>query len=119
MYARKETNCAFCLGGHKHEECKKVTQVSERKRILLKYGRCFNCIRKGHVSKDCKTVVNYKFCKGKQHSCLCCAPGEGRLSKTAIEPRNVESVGSSMHIEMGGGVALQTAQAQVAGKGNA
>jgi len=124
MYAGKETNCAFCLGGHKHEECKKVKQVSERKRMLLKYGRCFNCIRKGHVPKDCKTVVNCKFCKGKHHSCLCCAdsPGEGRSyetgPQTAIDPSNVESVGSSMHIETGGSVALQTAQAEVAGKGN-
>ena len=77
MYAG---NCAFCLGGDKHEDCKKVTQVSERKRILLKYGRCFNCIKKGHVSIDYKTVVNCNFCKGKQHSCLCCpdSPGEGR-----------------------------------------
>ena len=122
MYAGKDTNCAFCLGGHKHEECKKVTQASERKQMLLKYGRCFNCIRKGHLSKDCKIVVNCKFCKGKHHSCLCCAdsPGEGRSSETAIDLSNVvEAVSSSMHIETEGSVALQTAQAQVAGKGNA
>ena len=101
MYAG---NCAFCLGGDKHEDCKKVTQVSEHKRILLKYGRCFNCIREGHVSIDYETVVNCNFCKGKQHSCLCCpdSPGEGRSSETAIEPCNVESVGSNMHIETGG-----------------
>ena len=29
MYAGKETNCAFCLGGHKHEECKK-SHASQR-----------------------------------------------------------------------------------------
>ena len=97
IYAEKEMNCAFCLGGHKHEECNKVTQVSERKQLLLKFGRCFNCIRKGHVSRDCKIAVNCKFCKGKHHSCLCCAdyPGEGRSSD------NGNSVGNNMHIETG------------------
>ena len=121
MYTGKDTNCAFCLGGHKHEECKKVTQAIERKRMLMKYGRCFNCIKKGHLSKDCKIVANCKFCKGKHHSCLCGAdsPGEGRPTETAIDPSNVvEAVASSMHIETGGSVALQTAQAQLAGKGN-
>ena len=41
-------NCAFCLGGHKHEDCQKVKNVSERKQLLIKFGRCFSCIRKGH-----------------------------------------------------------------------
>lgn len=86
--------------------------------MLLKYGRCFNCIRKGHFSKESKTVVNGKFYKGKHNSCLCCAdqPGEGRSSETAIDSSNAESVGNSMRIETGGSVALQTSQAQVAGK---
>ena len=47
-------NCAFCLGGHKHEDCQKVKNVSERKQLLIKFGRCFSCIRKGHLSKDCR-----------------------------------------------------------------
>lgn len=52
-------------------------------------------------------------------SLLCNSQGESRSSDTAIDPSNVESVGSSIHIETAGSVALQTAQAQVAGKGNA
>ena len=45
-------------------------------------------------------------------SLLCRLPGEGRSCETAIDPSNVvEAVDSSMHIETGGSVALQTAQA--------
>ena len=39
-------NCAFCLGRHKHEDCQKVKNISERKQLLIKFGRCFGCIRK-------------------------------------------------------------------------
>ena len=95
-------NCAFCLEGHKHEDCQKVKNVKERKQILLKYGRCFNCIRKGHVSRECKTTIVCKYCKGKHHSCLCCAnpAGEGKTPEGEGNPSNLDSaVGNSMHIE--------------------
>ena len=122
MYTGKPANYqnwAFCLGGHKHEDCQKVKNVSERKQLLIKFGHCFSCIRKGHLSKDCRANLTCKFCKGKHHSSICSAesPGEGGASES--EPSNVESVGNSMHIETGNSVALQTAQAQEAGKGNA
>ena len=47
MHTGKEANyqnCAFCLGGHKHEDCQKVKNVGERKQLLIKFGRCFSCI---------------------------------------------------------------------------
>ena len=44
--------------------------------------------------------------------------GEGRSSKTAIDPSKAESVDSSTHIEIVESVALQTAQSQVPAKGN-
>lgn len=119
MHAGKQMNCAFCLEGHKHEDCQKVKNVKERKQILLKYGRCFNCIRRGHVSRQCKTTITCKFCKGKHHSCLCCTDptGEGKPTESEGSPSNLDSaVGNSMHIETGNSVALQTAQAQVAGQ---
>ena len=65
LFAGKEKNCAFCLGSHKHEDCQKIKDVKERKSILLKYGRCYNCLAKGHLSRDC-TVLNVVCgnCKG-------------------------------------------------------
>ena len=45
-----DKRCAFCLGSHPPEDCKKVQDVKERKKLLLKFGRCFNCIEKGHRS---------------------------------------------------------------------
>ena len=112
-------NCAFCLEGHKHEDCQKVNNVKERKQTLLKYGGCFNCIRRGHVSREYKTTVTCKYCKWKHHSCLSCADpaGEGKPPESEGSPSYLDSaVGNSMHIEPGNSVPLQTAQAQVAGK---
>ncbi|CAH3042233.1 unnamed protein product [Pocillopora meandrina] len=34
MHTGKQINCDFCLGGHNHEECKKVKNVHERKQSL-------------------------------------------------------------------------------------
>ena len=57
------------------------------------------------------------FVKRNRHSSICSAESPGERGASESEPSNVESVGNSIHIETGNSVALQTAQAQVAGKG--
>ena len=115
----EEKNCVFCLRtDHRHEDCPKVEDVEERKRILFKYGRCFNCLRKGHLAKDCSNnVVVCNSCGEQHHSAICIAP-QGNTPE--IENRGAQ--GNSMHVETpvgtGTSVALQTAQAQIAGKGS-
>jgi len=37
--SEKETNCAFCLGRHQHEEWRKIQDAEERKKLLIKFGR--------------------------------------------------------------------------------
>ena len=73
MFAgRESSNCAFCNNpGHRHEECTKVTDIKERKKLLLKYGRCFNCLRKGHLARECKTSVRCSACRFEHHKALC------------------------------------------------
>ena len=51
------TKCAYCLGEHSHEDCKKITEVNERKQLIRKYGRCFICLEKGHISKNCSSKM--------------------------------------------------------------
>ena len=55
------------------EHCKKVQDINERKKLYLKFGRCFNCIEKGHSSPDCSVTIKCKLCKGKHSYCLCVA----------------------------------------------
>jgi hypothetical protein len=51
--------CAFCLGIHRHEDCNRVNSKEKRKELLVKYSRCFNCLRKGiwHVIVMLKLIV--------------------------------------------------------------
>ena len=53
LFAGKgDRRCAFCLENHLPEDCKKVTKTEERKKLLIKFGRCFKCINKGHRARD-------------------------------------------------------------------
>ena len=45
--------CVYCDDGHYSASCTKVTSVTDRKGILLKTGRCFNCLKTRHKSRDC------------------------------------------------------------------
>ena len=56
LFAKKGEvkGCAFCLGNHTPENCTKVSDIGARKKLLIKYGRCFNCIDRGHRARDCE-----------------------------------------------------------------
>ena len=77
------------------------------------------------MAKNCsdRKKVICKYCKGKHHSALCVeSQGNVETQKNQRVPVNIESVGmtttgNSMHVSTGNSVALQTVQAQIAGKG--
>ena len=77
------------------------------------------------MAKNCsdRKKLICKYCKGKHHSALCVeSQGNVETQKNQRVPVNIESVGmtttgNSMHVSTGNSVALQTAQAQIAGKG--
>ena len=114
----KNKNCAFCMGAHPHENCTKIVDVKKRKQIVSKFGRCFNCLQKGHRIKDCTATVICKSCNGKHHSAMCEVPQETSQGEGVSPSKEVSS--QCVHSSVGGTsrVALQTAQALVKGKGN-
>ena len=49
--------CSYCQQAHSSHLCKTVTQVEARKTILKRSGRCFLCLKRGHISRDCRANV--------------------------------------------------------------
>ena len=80
LFAKKGEikGCAFCLGNHTPDSCTKVNDIGERKKLLIRFGRCFNCISKGHRAGDCEKTVQCKHCKGSQ-ILVYAKPNWGRL----------------------------------------
>ena len=68
---RKKDGCAYCLGDHEPGSCEKVTTVTKRKEILRRYRRCFGCLRKGHITRDCKSKKACERAKGDHHKSFC------------------------------------------------
>ena len=125
LFMRKDSGlCAFCLGKHAHEDCRKVSNLDERKRIIRKFGRCFICLQKGHRAAECRKTYKCKNCRESHHTSICNneqqeqdvneSDGSGVVVGISHdsgngEPPVVES--SGLHVRNGGSIALQTAQA--------
>ena len=67
----RKITCSYCNGSHYSAKCEIVSNPQARKAILRKQGRCFVCIRKNHLSKDCRSNVRCYDCKGRHHSSIC------------------------------------------------
>ena len=123
-----ERSCAFCLGSHKHEDCKKVTKRTERLELLRKFNRCFKCVNKGHISRECRARIKCKACGGSHHISICekkCEPKEEEKREERREEKREEKVGvqqdqfaspSNLHVGSSSRVALQTAQGILKGE---
>ena len=73
---------------------RRLQDIKERKKLLLKFGRCFNCIEKGHRSRDCNVTIECKLCKGQHSSCLCVAkPQQASGGGIKIDQREVIAIG--------------------------
>ncbi|XP_043466286.1 uncharacterized protein LOC122501086 [Leptopilina heterotoma] len=63
--------CHFCKGEHKSFGCEKfqAMSISERRNAVQSAGLCFNCLRKGHRSSECK-LSHCKKCNRKHNTLL-------------------------------------------------
>ena len=63
-------SCVYCTGDHYSASCEAVTDVNKRKDILRNHGRCFVCLRKGHIFRNC-TKRNCRICGKRHHQSIC------------------------------------------------
>ncbi|CAB3997663.1 Hypothetical predicted protein [Paramuricea clavata] len=71
MTSKTTINCSFCQKEHTSASCFVVTDIEARKQILRKQGRCFLCLKRNHIARDCESRYMCKYCSGKHHVSLC------------------------------------------------
>ena len=68
------TACCCCQNEHPSDKCDVVKSVEERRRVLRTTGRCYICLRKGHVSRTCRARGRCQQCSGRHHTSICGRP---------------------------------------------
>ena len=63
--------CCYCQRRHTTDSYKEVGSAKERKQILRSSGRCFVCLRRGHVSRNCRSRGRCRGCDGRHHTTIC------------------------------------------------
>ena len=63
--------CSYCRQNHPSVSCKTVMDVAARKQILQKTGQCFVCLRKNHMSRECRSNTKCSNCGGRHHTSIC------------------------------------------------
>ena len=64
--------CVYCANkGHRSSDCKKVTAVDQRRKILSEKRLCFNCTGLKHRESECKSQRSFIICKSKHHTSIC------------------------------------------------
>ena len=65
--------CTYCKQSHPSNSCKMVTNPAARKDIPIKQGRCFVCLRKDHLSKNCPSKLPRCYFQGIQDKVVSCS----------------------------------------------
>ena len=125
-------HCSYCQQAHSSGTCTVVTEVDARKQILRSSGRCFICLRKGHISRDCRSRSKCPKCGGRHHFSICLKrerrpdpaanpsatsnphpPPPARLDPEATPFVAPPTTTASMYVDANKTVLLQTARAVV------
>ena len=71
LTGNSSASCCYCQQTHSADDYTVVSQVEDRKQILRKSGRCFVCLRKGHISRECRSQSKCSNCNGRHHVSVC------------------------------------------------
>ncbi|XP_055527696.1 uncharacterized protein LOC129720267 [Wyeomyia smithii] len=70
--SKSSGSCHFCGGSHLNFQCEEFKQLTATQRAekVRAKGLCFNCLRKGHQSKQCTSNNTCRKCSRKHHTIL-------------------------------------------------
>ncbi|XP_065094080.1 uncharacterized protein LOC135714625 [Ochlerotatus camptorhynchus] len=64
--------CEICGGSHRNHQCSALSNLTpaQKNEKIRTAGVCFNCLRKGHRSKDCPSDKSCHKCQRRHHTLL-------------------------------------------------
>ncbi|XP_055639950.1 uncharacterized protein LOC129777604 [Toxorhynchites rutilus septentrionalis] len=67
-----ENVCEICSGAHRNFQCTALNNLTavQKNNMIRTAGLCFNCLRKGHRSKDCNSDKTCRKCQRRHHTLL-------------------------------------------------
>jgi len=85
-----QLKCCYCRQGQFSSSCGIVANTLQRKAILKRVGRCFVCLKRHHMSKDCRSSVRCACCVGRHHTSICSSShtvpkSEGNKQRSALQ----------------------------------
>ena len=63
--------CCYCGGTHQSQQCESVSSTEQRKQLLRQTGRCFVCLKRGHLGRDCRSSSRCTHCSARHHNSIC------------------------------------------------
>ena len=120
--------CAFCANEHYSRNCEVVTDHNARREILRKKGKCYICLRSGHLARDCRSQIYCYKCKGRHHTTICdsyskqsdkkeVTPQPKSHNQTASKVQAETQTTTNLHVSSQNSILLQTAPAKVSSPG--
>ncbi|XP_044165250.1 uncharacterized protein LOC122949186 [Acropora millepora] len=84
--------CTYCRENHASNVCRNVTSIAARKEILKRAGRCFVCLKRNHISKDCSSRMKCLKCGRQHHISICTSDANNEVQ--SLNTTNVEGLAS-------------------------
>ena len=75
--------CSFCDQHHLSAKCNVVTDIAARRLALRKKGKCFGCLKSGHIASNCPTKSKCPKC-GYRHHVTLCEESKRKMTKTQL-----------------------------------
>ena len=67
----KSVSCTYCRQKHPSARCTTITDTRARRNLLKQQGRCFICLRRSHLARNCPSNSTCHNCSGKHHVSIC------------------------------------------------
>ncbi len=109
--------CSYCGEQHLSSKCNIITDIAARRAILRRKGKCFACLKSGHIVRHCPSKFRCPKCGNNHHISLCEGikpkqnPPKPKQEQQPIQQGNQTSANVCTNSNVS--VLLQTASAMV------